>query len=266
MRDLDLPRGTEREIVIDRDREYTLRGSETRTLSTVGAFRVVPATELRDDAGRPGDLRHGDLEHLRRQGLIRVVASLDRDDRTPVVTLTQQGRAVLDHHIRQRDAGPSQAFYAERVRARELSHDARVYQAFLRTADRLHAQGARVHRVVLDDELKREYQQFLHDRNRGDAASDGRPTRSQDEIEEWARAHALPLLDGHVQFPDVRLEYEGPDGRRDVEDVEVLTPHYRGAHAAAKGRSGFTGYRVGGSSSRAGASPFDPDVATEFLR
>ena len=39
MRDLDLPRGPDREIVHDaRDREYTLRGSETRTLSTVGAF------------------------------------------------------------------------------------------------------------------------------------------------------------------------------------------------------------------------------------
>src|SRR5207244_6317242 len=41
MRDLDLPRGPERELVHDRDRDYTLNGSESRTLSTVGAFRVV---------------------------------------------------------------------------------------------------------------------------------------------------------------------------------------------------------------------------------
>jgi hypothetical protein len=34
MRDLDLPRGSDREIVDDaRDREYALRGSESRTLS-----------------------------------------------------------------------------------------------------------------------------------------------------------------------------------------------------------------------------------------
>ena len=47
MRDLDLPRGPDREIVHDaRDREYTLRGSETRTLSTVGAFRVVRGCPL----------------------------------------------------------------------------------------------------------------------------------------------------------------------------------------------------------------------------
>lgn len=48
MEHVDLPRGLDREHVHD----YTLRGSETRTLTTVGAFRVVPAHELRDkDSG-----------------------------------------------------------------------------------------------------------------------------------------------------------------------------------------------------------------------
>lgn len=36
-RHLNLPRGLERQLVRDRDREYTLRGSESRTLATVGA-------------------------------------------------------------------------------------------------------------------------------------------------------------------------------------------------------------------------------------
>jgi hypothetical protein len=55
-RGLNLPRGREREIVHDaRDREYTLRGSESRSLATVGAFRVVPARDLRDRDDRPGD-------------------------------------------------------------------------------------------------------------------------------------------------------------------------------------------------------------------
>ena len=47
-RHLYLPRGRERELVHDRDREYTLRGSESRTLATVGAFRVVSSGDLRD--------------------------------------------------------------------------------------------------------------------------------------------------------------------------------------------------------------------------
>ena len=58
MRDLNLPRGPEREFVYDaRERAYSLRESESRTLSTVGAFRVVSARDLRDHHGGPADPR-----------------------------------------------------------------------------------------------------------------------------------------------------------------------------------------------------------------
>lgn len=75
-RDLDLPRGSERELVRDRDREYTLRGSETWTLATVGAFRVVSSRDLRDNHDRPLAPRSGDLRHLREQGLVETVRLL----------------------------------------------------------------------------------------------------------------------------------------------------------------------------------------------
>jgi len=45
---LDLPRGLERQLVHERDREYDIRGSESRTLSIVGTFRVVWSRDLRD--------------------------------------------------------------------------------------------------------------------------------------------------------------------------------------------------------------------------
>ena len=127
--------------------------------------------------------------------------------------------------------------------------------------------------MVLDDDLKREYQEFLQAANRDRPESDGRPSRTLEEVQEWAQTHDLPMLDDGVQFPDLRIEYEWPDGRREIEHVEVLTPHYRGAHAAAKAASGFTCYRgagarVGGRSgnSARGGRPFDPDLADEFLR
>jgi hypothetical protein len=128
----------------------------------------------------------------------------------------------------------------------------------------------RIDRVVLDHELKREYQQFLHDRDRDQPDADGRPDRDPKEIEQWAQEHDLPYFDGHVHFPDLRLEYEWPDGRRDIENVEVTTLHYRGAHAAAKARAGFTRYRAGGGrvgarTGRRGSRPFDPGVAGELL-
>ena len=44
-----------------------------------------------------------------------------------------------------------------------------------------------------------------------------------------------------MQFPDVRIEYD-IDGRDHTLDVEVMTPHYRGAHATAKSGSGFRLY------------------------
>src|SRR4029077_14783034 len=72
-RHLNLPHGQERERVWERDREYTLRGSESRTLATVGAFRVVSSRELRDHHDRPTDPRSGDLRHLREQGLVETV-------------------------------------------------------------------------------------------------------------------------------------------------------------------------------------------------
>lgn len=72
-RDRDLPRGPERQLVRDRNREYTLRGSETRTLATVGAFRVVSSRDLRDHHDRPLDPRSGDLRHLRELGLVETM-------------------------------------------------------------------------------------------------------------------------------------------------------------------------------------------------
>jgi len=273
-RGLDLPRGLERERVHVHEHDYELRGSEVRTLATVGAFRVVPLDDLRDERGRSQDLWHGDLDHLRTAGLIRTVAPLDRGhdrDRTTLVSLTERGRALLESH-RARDFEPRQAFYAGLVKPRELAHDAQLYRAYLRAAERLRADDARIHRVVLDYELKREYQRFLQERNRDRYDSDGRPTRTREEVQDWAYTHDLPIVDERVQFPDVRLEYERPDGRRDAEDIEVTTPHYRGAHAAAKARSGFTrfraaGSRVGGRMVRGGGggrSP-DPHLAEEFL-
>ena len=265
---LALPRGPERERVHAHDRDYQLRGSEVRTLATIGAFRVVPADDLRDDLGRAGNVRHGDLERLRSAGLIRAVAPFQRAERTVLVTLTERGRDVLESH-RTRADRPSQSF-AGAVKSRELSHDAQLYRAYLRAAERLHGEGARIQRVVLDDELKRDYQRFLQERNRDRSDSDGRPSRSRDEVREWARDHELPMTNDRVQFPDFRIEYERADGRRDVEDVEVTTVNYRGAHAAGKVQAGFTRFRgssarVGGSGASGRATSLDPRVAEEFL-
>ena len=271
-RDLELPRGPERERVWARDSDVRLRGSEVRTLATVGAFRVVPAGDLRDGQDRPLDPHRGDLRHLRDSGLVETIPAIG-DDRA-LVMLTERGRDVLernrwsnvqrdilrlagveqefgdrrdvdDERGRPQEPKTRQEFYAgvrsarhtrfAVHRPRELMHDAQVYRAYLKEAERLREQGASIRRVVLDNELKREYQQFLQERNRGRSDSDGRPDRTPEEIHRWALEHNLPEQDGHVQFPDARIECEDRDGRLRTEDLEVETLHYRGGHASREG-------------------------------
>ena len=153
---------------------------------------MVPVDDLRDDRGRPGDLHHGDLAHLKADGLLRHIASVDREAGRDLVTLTPKGRELLEAH-RMRDEKPGQTFHAGVVRTRELVHDAQVYRAYVAAAERAAREGARVERVVLEHDLKREYQRFLQEPNRGRSDSDGRPGRDAEEIRRWAEEHDLRL-------------------------------------------------------------------------
>jgi hypothetical protein len=266
-KDVDLPRGRERQPVRDRDCVYEINGTESRILATVGAFRVVSESDLHDSRE---DTRRAQ-RHLEQEGLLRT-SPLSHDDRA--VVLTERGRDLLEanrHERQERSWEPRPTFYAGLRKPRELTHDSQVYRAYLRADERLREQGGRVDRVVLDYELKRDYQRFLHEHNRGRKDCDGRPDREPEEIARWAREHDLPYEDGHVHFPDARIEYQDRDGRSRHDDIEIVTGHYRGAHAGAVARSGFSCYRaIGGmfggcaSTGRRGGSPH-PRLAEELL-
>jgi hypothetical protein len=247
------------------ERGITIRASVVTTLVMCSwtalsyrAFRVVSERDLRGPREVSFDARDDRLSHLRDEGLIRTV-SLDGRERA--VTLTARGRHLLDAHRRDGGDARHQAFHAGVSRPRELTHDASLYGAYLRAEERLREQGAEIHRVVLEQDFKREYQSFLQEHNRGRSDSDGRPDRDPHEIEEWAREHGLPYFDDRVHFPDFRIEYE-LEGRDRHEDIEVLTEHYHGAHAANRARAGFSCY---GGRSGGGGRSFDPRVAEEFL-
>jgi hypothetical protein len=254
MRDLDLPRSDERELVVDRDRVYELDGEDSRTLAAVGAFRIVPEHEL--------DLPRDTLDNLHDQ---RLVEAVELGDGERGLTLTTQGRDLLQSHALERDGEPSQGFYAGTSRSREIHHDSNLYATFRQEDARLREEHdvLEIRRVVLEQDLKREYQEFLQDHNRDRSDSDGRPGRDENEIRDWAREHDLPYFDDQVHFPDYRIEYE-VDGRELHQDVELFTPHYRGAHAASRGKTGFRIYVVA-SRGRGGRSGPRPRGMEEFL-
>src|SRR6185369_3068480 len=115
----------------------------------------------------------------------RTVA-LGKHDRA--VVLTDEGRDLLEANRRNRDEGESQAFYAGVNRPRELDHDASLYATYREEEARLrHEHGdVEIRRIVLEQDLKREYQEFLQAPNRNRPDSDGRPDRDEEEIRRWA--------------------------------------------------------------------------------
>ena len=160
---------------MDGDHRYELNGDDSRSLATVGAFRVVAERDLRDPRDESADTREPDLRHLRHEGLMRSVAL---DGRERALTLTERGHHLLEAHRRDRDEARGQAFYAGVSRPRELSHDVQLYRAYLREERTAPRPGRGDPRASsLDHELKREYQQWLQEHNRGRPDSDGRPDR-----------------------------------------------------------------------------------------
>jgi hypothetical protein len=157
-----LPRGLERKHVRVRDLYVTLRGSEVRTLATVGAFRVVPAGDLRGANGKPLDPRSGEHKHLKREGLAQTIPVGGRE--RALVVLADKGRERLESHRRDRDRSAEgepercdnlrddrQAFYASLQRPRELTHDAQVQRAYEREAERLCEEENAIIRCVRPD-------------------------------------------------------------------------------------------------------------------
>ena len=80
---------------------------------------------------------------------------------------------------------------------------------------------------------------------------------------QFAATHDLPVVDGHLELPDLRIEYETIDGELRHRDVELVTEHYSRAQLAGKARAGFSMYRAAGARlhgglTGTGGTPVDP--------
>jgi hypothetical protein len=248
-----------------RGQTYRLRDSEWRTLETVGTFRVVAEADLARDSPDEKVLRY-DLQHLAEARLVERKTGIVNHQPTRLVVLTRDGKALLDRHRESRGVTTGQQYYAGFVKPRELAHDVQLYRAYRAETARIEADGGHVTRVALDYELKRDYQTFLTRRDRS------REATVEDDRRAFAEARNLPIIDGHLELPDLRLEYAMADGRVETRDVEVVTEHYSRAQLAGKTRAGFALYRPvrvatfgrSGEATR-GGTPVDPNTL-EWLR
>jgi hypothetical protein len=228
----DDSRGT----VYDRDRAYRLRDTEIRTLVDLGKLHIVAAEDLADHvySGRR-DQMQADLRNLLRQGLVRQ-GTFEGPENIPreLLTLTKRAqRLVRANTLVSRD----QAIYSGFVKPREANHDADLYKLYNKEVARILNEGGRKPRIVLDFELKRKI-------NR-DIAKFGRDAKP-----EIARNHGLRVVRGRIPVPDVRIEYEKPNGEMARVDLELVTEHYRGRTLVDKVKAGFSLYTPRGEGDR----------------
>jgi hypothetical protein len=225
-----------RGVLYDRDRGYRVRASEIRTLTDVGMFRSLGLEDLATHAYSGNrDAMQDDLRNLLRQGLIRK-GTFEGPEGSPreLLTLTKVGyRLLRSNRIVARD----QAIYHGFVKPREANHDADLYKLYQKEAARIQAKGGRPVRVVLDFELKKKINK--------DFAKFG--TEARKEI---ARRHGLRVVRQKIPVPDLRVEYERPDGEVARVDLELVTEHYRGRSVADKVLAGFFLYARRGEGDR----------------
>ena len=230
-----------------------LRPEEKKLLSETGRFRVVRTADLRETLynGRSRPLEN-DLKYLRDKGLIETAqVNLRRDgrrrtiERVEVVTLTNDGRRLL---LKQGDLPKDQKVYAGLVKPREVEHDSQIYRACKKETEKITEKGGTNLGVKLDFEIKSEVQKAIYAERKADPKRDMREIKRQ-----VAERLDLPFIEGKIEIPDARIEYDLP---RDVEqtvdaddrsrtgheDIEILTAAYHAGHLRSKGQAGFRNY------------------------
>ncbi|MBB5343356.1 hypothetical protein [Tunturibacter empetritectus] len=230
-----------------------LRPEEKNLLREVGRFRVIRTVDLRETLynGKTRPLEN-DLKYLRDKGLIEAQhVNLRRDgrrrtiERVEVVTLTKDGRSLL---LRQGELPKDQRVYAGLVKPREVEHDSQIYRAYRKEAQRIESKGGSNLRVRLDFEIKSGVQKAIYAERKAD------PKRDIAEIKQQvAERFELPFVDGKIQIPDARIDYDLPHGtdqalspdqgsRTGHQDIEVLTAAYHAGHLRSKAQAGFRNY------------------------
>ncbi len=216
-----------------RDRTYFVRDSEFETLAEIGTFRVVAAGDLarfgyRDDTGRM-EREVGRLKHQRL--LSEKTITTGKRKTTRIFTLTKTGKRLVQTSGRLPD---TQAVYHGLVKPREAKHDAELYRLYENEIARIASAGGRPLRVVLDYELKRHL-------NR-DLATLAPESDVREARERIAEQHGLSIVNGRIQVPDLRIEYETAEMDRKHVDLELATRNYRPRSLAEKAKAGFSLY------------------------
>lgn len=215
------------------DRTWFVRDSEFETLTEIGTFRMVAASDLAHfgylgDSGR----MEREARRLKKQGLLSEdTIATGKGKTTRIFILTKAGKRLIQESGR---LPATQAVYHGLGKPREAEHDAELYRLYQNEIARIERAGGRPLRVVLDYELKRKL-------NRDLAALEFEPDK-REARERIARDHGLSVVNGKILMPDLRVEYETVEMDRKHVDLELATRNYRPRALAEKAQAGFSLY------------------------
>ena len=249
----------ERTSHVGRHYAYQLSDAQLEAMKDIGRFRTVAAADLASQKyeGRNSDMRR-DLRSLVDQGLVqrRTVWTGPRRRELEVVVLTKRGKEVLERNAQ---TGSQQRIYAGFVKPAEVAHDAAIYRMFAAEAHQIENKRGRIQRVVLDYELKQNIYRPL-------AKARALPllefARLQAEV---ARQNGLPVIQGKIPLPDLRIEYQTKDGEMECVDLELATHHYHGSHLGTKVAAGFKLYSPADSAGRLRAVLEEREITAAIL-
>ena len=222
------------------------RGFQERVegaLADVGMYRNVSYRDLVESqfGGHPYTARRA-VERMIRDGHVREhQAKGPRGGTYKVLTLTEAGaRKARDYAVEQ-GFDKEQQTWSGLVKRGELSHDTAVYRAARIEQRRLLQQGASIHRVRIDAEMKKQVARAT-ERARtteGRAAADAARRKAAQDL-------GLPIQQGRVVYPDAQIAYLDSEGRSGRVNVEIASEHYSGRTITAKARAGFQMHGSGG--------------------
>jgi hypothetical protein len=211
---------------------YHLSPRQSAMLRDIGTFRTITADSLQKHVCRGDEDRfRKDLRNLTDQRLVAVLPNPRGKDR--YVFLTRSGKNVTEAHLR---TSTEQSLYSGIVKKRELRHDAAIYEVYQKEAQNISNSGGTIRRVVLDFELKKNVNRQLA------KIQNLAPAERERQRQEIADAHGLKIVNGKIQIPDVRVEYESQEQEQCKVDLECVTGHYKARQIAAKAAAGFKLY------------------------
>jgi hypothetical protein len=235
--------------------DYRLTDTQHQAMCEIGRFRTLSITDLahyryQDDKPK----MRQDCRQLLSQHLIQTRSLWvgNGKERLTVVTLTRDGKKALER------SGEQGQFYAGFVKPAEMVHDSAIFRMYQAEAAKILKEGGQIRRITLDYELKRRVYSELAKQSPGSSDYGKRQVQIADE-------HGLKVVRGHIQLPDLRIDYQTQNGEMARIDLELATGHYRGGQIAAKAAAGFKFYASGEDSSRLSSVFDDHHITAEIL-